>query len=73
MLSFENSLPVLSGLMKGSPEPSPAGHSPGGAQLCSCLPGQPLPCLLQQEMFLNLNNAADLRADSSDNEKKKEL
>lgn len=51
---------------------------PGGAALQEpspppCLAGQPLPCLLMQEMFLNLNNAADLRADSSDNEKKKEL
>lgn len=38
-----------------------------------CLAGRSLPCLWQQEMFLNLNNAADLRADSSDNEKKEEL
>lgn len=38
-----------------------------------CRGRKSLACLLQQEMFWNLNNAGDLRADSTDNEKKKEL
>lgn len=49
------------------------GKTAAGAELSSLPCGMSLACLLQQEMFWNLNNAGDLRADSTDNEKKKEL